>query len=215
MTGAIKSLAIFFLTLLSSLGAFLCGAVARSEGAAGRVMGWWGRGVIRLGGWRVQTDGPERLARRGPPDAGGGPENCKGAGRRRFPRGDAQPRRRDRGVQDRGVLHRPKGGRPHSARLYRRRPARPPQRLPPLPTGGDGGARPGADPPRKQRLLLQTGDRGGGEAPAPPPPRRPDTRSGRERARIQPEEIIMEGGFELGAGADEDPASGVVLAGPG
>jgi len=61
MTGAIKSLAIFFLTLLSSLGAFLCGAVARSEGAAGRVMGWWGRGVIRLGGWRVQTEGLERL----------------------------------------------------------------------------------------------------------------------------------------------------------
>ena len=43
-------------------------------------------------------------------------------------------------------------------------------------------------------------------------PRSPDTRSGRERARIQPQEI-NEGGVELRAGADEDPASGVVVAG--
>jgi 1-acyl-sn-glycerol-3-phosphate acyltransferase len=61
ITGAIKSFAILFLTLLGSLGAFLCGAVGRSESAAGRVMEWWGRGFIRLGGWRVRTEGLERL----------------------------------------------------------------------------------------------------------------------------------------------------------
>lgn len=61
ITGAFKSLAIFLLTLLGSVGAFLCGAVGRSESAAGRVMEWWGRGFIRLGGWRVRTEGLERL----------------------------------------------------------------------------------------------------------------------------------------------------------
>jgi 1-acyl-sn-glycerol-3-phosphate acyltransferase len=61
MAGAIRSLAIFILTFLSSLAAFLCGAVARSENAAGRVMAWWGRGFIRLGGWRVRAEGLERL----------------------------------------------------------------------------------------------------------------------------------------------------------
>lgn len=61
ITGAVKSLALFLLTLLGSLGAFFCGAVGRSESAAGRVMEWWGRGFIRLGGWRVRTEGMERL----------------------------------------------------------------------------------------------------------------------------------------------------------
>jgi 1-acyl-sn-glycerol-3-phosphate acyltransferase len=66
IVGAIKSLAILFHTLIGSLGAFLCGAVARSEDAAGRVMEWWGRGFIRLGGWRVRTEGLDRL-----PEGGG------------------------------------------------------------------------------------------------------------------------------------------------
>ena len=61
ITGAVRSLAILLLTLLGSMSAFLCGAVGRSEAAAGRVMEWWGRGVIRLGGWRIRTEGLERL----------------------------------------------------------------------------------------------------------------------------------------------------------
>jgi 1-acyl-sn-glycerol-3-phosphate acyltransferase len=61
IAGAIKSFAIFFHTLAMSLAAFLCGAVARSEAAAARVMGWWGRGFIRLGGWKVRVEGSERL----------------------------------------------------------------------------------------------------------------------------------------------------------
>ena len=61
ITGAFRSLAIFLLTFLGSLATFCCGAVARSGNAAGRVMGWWGRGVIRVGGWRVRTEGVERL----------------------------------------------------------------------------------------------------------------------------------------------------------
>lgn len=61
ITGAIKSLAIFLLTFLGSAAAFLCGAVGRSESAAAKIMEWWGKGFIRLGGWRVRIEGLERL----------------------------------------------------------------------------------------------------------------------------------------------------------
>jgi len=61
ISGAIKSIAILLHTIIGSLGAFLCGAVARSDTAAGSVMEWWGRGFIRLGGWRIRTEGLDRL----------------------------------------------------------------------------------------------------------------------------------------------------------
>lgn len=61
ITGALKSIAILGFTFFASLTAFLCGAVARSERAAAGVMSWWGKGFIRLGGWRVRVEGAERL----------------------------------------------------------------------------------------------------------------------------------------------------------
>jgi 1-acyl-sn-glycerol-3-phosphate acyltransferase len=61
MSGAARSFAILILTLSCSLAAVLCGAVARSEDAAGRIMDWWGRWFIRLGGWRIRTEGLERV----------------------------------------------------------------------------------------------------------------------------------------------------------
>jgi 1-acyl-sn-glycerol-3-phosphate acyltransferase len=61
ITGALKSIAILGFTVFASLAVFLCGAVGRSARAASRVMSWWGRGFIRLGGWRVRVEGAERL----------------------------------------------------------------------------------------------------------------------------------------------------------
>lgn len=59
--GMAKSVAIFFHTLFCSLAAFLCGTVGRCDRGSARVMDWWGRWFIRLGGWRVRTEGLSML----------------------------------------------------------------------------------------------------------------------------------------------------------
>jgi 1-acyl-sn-glycerol-3-phosphate acyltransferase len=59
--GVLRSVAILLLTFVGSLGAFLAGALGLGEAAASRVMCWWGRAFIRLGGWCVSVDGMETL----------------------------------------------------------------------------------------------------------------------------------------------------------
>jgi 1-acyl-sn-glycerol-3-phosphate acyltransferase len=59
--GIVRSTAILFLTCGASLAAFLVGVLGLGETAAFRVMGWWGRAFIRLGGWCVSVDGMEIL----------------------------------------------------------------------------------------------------------------------------------------------------------
>jgi 1-acyl-sn-glycerol-3-phosphate acyltransferase len=61
ITGAIRSVAIFLLTLVSSLAATLCGALGFPARGPVKAMEWWGRQVIRVGGWRVRAEGLERL----------------------------------------------------------------------------------------------------------------------------------------------------------
>lgn len=61
ITGAIRSVAIILLTFAGSLAACLCGVVGSPSGTPAKVMAWWGRQVIRIGGWRVRAEGLERL----------------------------------------------------------------------------------------------------------------------------------------------------------
>jgi 1-acyl-sn-glycerol-3-phosphate acyltransferase len=58
--GVLRSAAILLLTFLGSLAAALAGALGSGE-AASRVMGWWGRSFIRLGGWSVSVEGMPNL----------------------------------------------------------------------------------------------------------------------------------------------------------
>jgi len=59
--GILRSLSILILTMGCSLGASLAGGLFRNRSAAERFMGWWGRSVVRLGGWRVRVEGMETL----------------------------------------------------------------------------------------------------------------------------------------------------------
>ncbi len=61
IAGAARSVAILFVTLAGSIGAFVTGALGFPAGGAAKVMGWWGRRFIRAGGWRVRVEGLERL----------------------------------------------------------------------------------------------------------------------------------------------------------
>ena len=61
ITGAIRSVAIILLTFAGSLAACLCGVVGSPPGTPAKVMAWWGRCFIRIGGWRVRTEGLEHL----------------------------------------------------------------------------------------------------------------------------------------------------------
>ena len=61
ITGAIRSVTILLLTFAGSLAACLCGVVGSPSGSPAKVMAWWGRCVIRIGGWRVRAEGLERL----------------------------------------------------------------------------------------------------------------------------------------------------------
>jgi len=61
ITGAIRSVTILLLTFACSLAANGCGAFGFPAHAPAKVMEWWGRCVIRIGGWRVRTEGLERL----------------------------------------------------------------------------------------------------------------------------------------------------------
>jgi len=55
--GFLRSLSILFLTAVASVATYLAGQVTRSRSAPERVMGWWGRSFVRLGGWRVRVEG--------------------------------------------------------------------------------------------------------------------------------------------------------------
>ena len=59
--GILRSFAILFLTLFSSLAAAAAGVLTGSDRLPSGVMRWWGRGVIRIGGWEVRTEGLQNL----------------------------------------------------------------------------------------------------------------------------------------------------------
>jgi len=61
MPGALRSLFILLLTAGSSLASVLAGWLFPREDRAGRVMGWWGRSFVRLGGWNLRVEGMENL----------------------------------------------------------------------------------------------------------------------------------------------------------
>jgi 1-acyl-sn-glycerol-3-phosphate acyltransferase len=60
MFGILRSLSILILTAGCSLATLVAGRVFRGP-APERVMGWWGRAFVRLGGFRVRVEGMERL----------------------------------------------------------------------------------------------------------------------------------------------------------
>jgi len=55
--GILRTLSILLLTVGCSAVAFLAGRLTRGRSAPERVMGWWGRAFVRLGGWRVRVEG--------------------------------------------------------------------------------------------------------------------------------------------------------------
>ena len=59
--GAMRSLTLLLLTAGSSLAAILAGRLFAREDRAGRIMGWWGRAFVRLGGWKFRVEGIENL----------------------------------------------------------------------------------------------------------------------------------------------------------
>jgi 1-acyl-sn-glycerol-3-phosphate acyltransferase len=61
MPGALRSLFLFLLTAGSSFASILAGWLYPREDRAGRVMGWWGRSFVRLGGWNLRVEGMENL----------------------------------------------------------------------------------------------------------------------------------------------------------
>ncbi len=60
MLGVLRSLSILVLTAGCSLATLMGEWLFRGE-APGRVMGWWGRAFLRLGGFRVRVEGTEHL----------------------------------------------------------------------------------------------------------------------------------------------------------
>ncbi len=62
--GALKTVGMLLLTLGCSVATLIAGAL-RGGPAAARVMRWWGRAFVRLGGWTVATEGAERLPAEG------------------------------------------------------------------------------------------------------------------------------------------------------
>ena len=61
MGGALRSLLILLLTAGSSLAANLAGRLCPRGDRAERVMGWWGRALLRAGGWILRVEGAELL----------------------------------------------------------------------------------------------------------------------------------------------------------
>ncbi len=62
--GALKTAAMLLLTFGSSVATLVAG-VFGGRPAAARVMRWWGRTFVRLGGWTVATEGAELLPAEG------------------------------------------------------------------------------------------------------------------------------------------------------
>jgi 1-acyl-sn-glycerol-3-phosphate acyltransferase len=61
ISGALKSAGILFLTLVSALGAAVAGFLTGSDRVPSAIMRWWGKGFIRIGGWKVRVEGLEHL----------------------------------------------------------------------------------------------------------------------------------------------------------
>ncbi len=61
MWGVVRSPAILAITVASSVASYLAGLLFPGTGRAGRVMGWWGRAFLRLGGWSLRVEGTGNL----------------------------------------------------------------------------------------------------------------------------------------------------------
>jgi 1-acyl-sn-glycerol-3-phosphate acyltransferase len=61
MRGALGGLLLVLLTAGSSVAAVLAERLYPGGNRAVRVMGWWGRAFVRLGGWKIRVEGLENL----------------------------------------------------------------------------------------------------------------------------------------------------------
>jgi len=61
MGGALRGLILLLLTAGSSVAAILADRLLPGGNRAERVMGWWGRAFVHLGGWPVRVEGMENL----------------------------------------------------------------------------------------------------------------------------------------------------------
>ncbi len=61
ISGIFKSAAILILTVVSSLGAAAAGFLTGEERISSGIMRLWGRGFMRIGGWKVRVEGLEYL----------------------------------------------------------------------------------------------------------------------------------------------------------
>jgi 1-acyl-sn-glycerol-3-phosphate acyltransferase len=61
MRGWLRSLILILLTAGSSVAAILADRLLPGGNRAERVMGWWGRAFVRLGGWTFRVEGMENL----------------------------------------------------------------------------------------------------------------------------------------------------------
>ena len=61
MGGALRGLILLLLTSGSSVAAILAERLHPGGDRAVRVMGWWGRAFVRLGGWKFRVEGMEHL----------------------------------------------------------------------------------------------------------------------------------------------------------
>ena len=59
--GFFRTVAILFLTVISSAGTSAAGFLSRSDRFPSGVMRWWGKNFIRIGGWEVRVRGLEHL----------------------------------------------------------------------------------------------------------------------------------------------------------
>ena len=61
ISGIVKSAAILVLTVISSLAAAAGGFFTEGDRIPSGVMRWWGRGIIRIGRWKVRVEGLSNL----------------------------------------------------------------------------------------------------------------------------------------------------------
>lgn len=61
MRSALRSLVLLLFTAGSSAAAILADRLLPGGNRAERVMGWWGRAFLRLGGWKLRVEGMENL----------------------------------------------------------------------------------------------------------------------------------------------------------
>jgi len=61
MRGALRGLILLLFTAASSVAAILADRMLPGGNRAERVMGWWGRAFVRLGGWKLRVEGIQNL----------------------------------------------------------------------------------------------------------------------------------------------------------